>query len=1702
MAQSAGFFAQDNRTDIGIPVYWTTANSDPPWNFKVWLDQFLMAVTVKENVNPDVMLEDPKPVLEEPEPRPETPRDGESAAATAAREARDRLLRDRVAAENEERRERGPKVGHNIYYNEVQKRLVSRLFLAFGTEGKKRFVQKNPHVEISKLQFKEMVRLAKETFEKCQSITYERYKLFNRAQEVGESLESFHAALTAQAAKSALDTLEDELVRDLFISKMRSPVLQDTLTFETLPPEEVLKRAIKFEQSKQSTQAFQKTTLGTAQATLHQGPQIKVKQEPIMVVGNRNQSNRKPYRERNRRKQQEGRGLPNNSNAEDRKPCNRCGRPFVDGHLKNCAAMGKQCKNCNKPNHFARMCRSQQVSEITENTESSEGECNLIQTFDSCEEFEVMAVEQRDSEVEMINRYIEEKMKENSGVNELETKKIDIRNDSSSGRMKSLKALIRIDNQIINMTVDTGSPISFINWTVAKQILELSEKIQFTPVEKLYLPAQFVDYNKKPIAILGAVKANIRSAGWEVPKATFLITERRTRCILGLDLQNKIGITTTQRPAPTKKSRFDIMLCEQSDQWKEKFYKDFKSLFDRKGRSVNHVVNTTFKYPLCPIQEKGRRIPIHVQGKVEKEIEKLLLEGHIQKLDKCTSDCFIAPIVITVKKDDTIKLALDAKPINRQLYKNKYQMPNVEELLDGVSQIVTAQTAGTLFFTVLDLKYAYSQLKLNPQTARQCNFNIVGGKATGTYRFLTGFYGLADMPAEFQKAMDRTLNHSKNTFCFLDDILIVSKGSEIEHEKLIIDVLSKLDKENLSLKLVKCEFFKTEVNWLGHKLSESGVTPKITKTEAILKLEHPKSLKQLRSFLGSINHLAKFIPNAANLTEKLRPLLREENEKKKLKNIKIPVKKFEWGTEHNEVFEEIKKAVANIAKLNYYDPNRDTRVKCDASHSGLGASLEQQTEKNEWIPIAFASRYLNNQEKKYSTNELELLAVVWSVDRFKHYLLGKEFVIVTDHKALTSALEGNKSNKTYQSRLTRWVDRLLPYQFKIVHIPGKDMGIVDYLSREPSGEPWPETKLDEKFVVTSIECFHRALDCLYSRLSDTDVEIPSEKILEYSQKQNREEKLLESRRGCYSNRTVKNRTKLDRNENGGDSDFLTDKNVLKQKNTRVNFNRAIQSVNLVKNRRVISEKMEDGRMKKKSVRIEDGRTQTQEENDQVAEAEITETTFHRTCRIRRTLDRTEDSFDEDSCTAQAAIWEKDAEETKNLLSIWDLVSKDQELPGNIRELEAMTQMVTSSPRGSPAKSIIEVDLTADDDDFGPEVSAVQTSRRIKEGKTQLASALTDVGDTGNFTLSKLFDKTLLAELISEDVWMDRLRRVIERKDRAGFELMGPYTNPLWNQLSVVDDCILVDNRIAVPAQLRQAVLKRIHRGHPGQEAMIDVSNYLWWPHMHKDIVNLAEECRECTRYGKNAKYIIPKNSSQPLPLLSQPGQEVQLDYAGPLEDHKGKKIYLLVAIDRFSKFPSVKVTKSTGGKSTIKFLRSYIDTHGIPESIKTDQFSGFKGKAMKKFCLEHNIEQKFCPVGDHRGCGLVERTIQTIKRRLGVMLLEENVKSIKLCLSTIIRDLRWIKQKTIQKSPFAAHFNRLPKTEFKIIRDKFVEFSDNLDKQHLERSALTASQLKKRIDQSRDSLKIVKKGQRSREVSPLFKQASLTTQERNRARTL
>ena len=147
--------------------------------------------------------------------------------------------------------------------------------------------------------------------------------------------------------------------------------------------------------------------------------------------------------------------------------------------------------------------------------------------------------------------------------------------------------------------------------------------------------------------------------------------------------------------------------------------------------------------------------------------------------------------------------------------------------------------------------------------------------------------------------------------------------------------------------------------------------------------------------------------------------------------------------------------------------------------------------------------------------------------------------------------------------------------------------------------------------------------------------------------------------------------------------------------------------------------------------------------------------------------------------------------------------------------------------------IAEVDLRADSPTTSPEISLVggrKTDRKSRKDKFRQAE---HIEDNNLHNLTKLLDQNLLAELTKKDIWMDRLRRVIERKDCHTFEMMGPYTSSIWHQMSVVDDCIVVDGRLAVLGQLLPAVLKSIHRGHPGQEAMLDVSRYLWWPHINK-----------------------------------------------------------------------------------------------------------------------------------------------------------------------------------------------------------------------------------------------------------------------------
>ena len=198
--------------------------------------------------------------------------------------------------------------------------------------------------------------------------------------------------------------------------------------------------------------------------------------------------------------------------------------------------------------------------------------------------------------------------------------------------------------------------------------------------------------------------------------------------------------------------------------------------------------------------------------------------------------------------------------------------------------------------------------------------------------------------------------------------------------------------------------------------------------------------------------------------------------------------KLIWSENHQTHFEKIKTTIANATENTHFNPTLETRVKCDASCQGLGAALEQ-LDCEGWKTVAFASRLINSNEKRYSIKELELLGVVWAIEYFKYYLFGKNFTVLTDHRSLLSVLRSHRSNKSHKSRLARWIDSLLTFDFNIEHIICTRMGLVDYISCQPNQKAKSITQYDEEFMVAKISRIRDAITILFSNSN----KIPSQK---------------------------------------------------------------------------------------------------------------------------------------------------------------------------------------------------------------------------------------------------------------------------------------------------------------------------------------------------------------------------------------------------------------------------------------------------------------------------------------------------------------------------------------------------------------------------------------------------------------------------------
>ena len=237
-------------------------------------------------------------------------------------------------------------------------------------------------------------------------------------------------------------------------------------------------------------------------------------------------------------------------------------------------------------------------------------------------------------------------------INSIETLK------SSGGKSRSLSIQLPSGHSFFYSTVDTGSPVSFLNKRTCDSLLQWNPSVEFRDITRYPIDTLYVDYNKQPIRLLGSIQIPISSSGWKVDNAQFLISENRTRNFFGLDLQEQLGVVTTQMKAESVQLLETCSSGPISEYWSSFFARKYAHEFSRLGRSEHHKVYTNFKFPLVPRQFKGRKVPIHIQDRVASEIKLLMEQKHIEKMDKCTTDFFIAPIVLTAKKDGSIKLAL------------------------------------------------------------------------------------------------------------------------------------------------------------------------------------------------------------------------------------------------------------------------------------------------------------------------------------------------------------------------------------------------------------------------------------------------------------------------------------------------------------------------------------------------------------------------------------------------------------------------------------------------------------------------------------------------------------------------------------------------------------------------------------------------------------------------------------------------------------------------------------------------------------------------------------------------------------------------------------------------------------------------------------------------------------------------------------
>lgn len=376
-----------------------------------------------------------------------------------------------------------------------------------------------------------------------------------------------------------------------------------------------------------------------------------------------------------------------------------------------------------------------------------------------------------------------------------------------------------------------------------------------------------------------------------------------------------------------------------------------------------------------PVRQRYRRIPPSEYEAVKAHINQLLESEVIR--ESCSP--YASPIVLVRKKDGSLRLCVDYRLLNSKTRKDAFPLPRIEETLDALS--------GVRWFSTLDLASGYNQVPVSEQDRPKTAFCT----PFGLFEFNRMPFGLCNAPSTFQRLMQRMFGDQQcqSLLLYLDDIVVYS-SSVNQHLQRLELVLGRLHQEGLKVKLEKCAFFQQEVSYLGHVISSQGVSTDPRKIEAVANWRRPNHVSELRSFLGFVSYYRRFVEGFAKLAAPLHQLVAELAGTKSKRRLS-QVLGAAWTSQCNDSFEALKAKLVSAPVLTYADFSRPFILEVDASHSGLGAVLSQETDSGV-RPVAYASRGLRPTERNmsnYSSMKLEFLALKWAMtEKFREYLLG------------------------------------------------------------------------------------------------------------------------------------------------------------------------------------------------------------------------------------------------------------------------------------------------------------------------------------------------------------------------------------------------------------------------------------------------------------------------------------------------------------------------------------------------------------------------------------------------------------------------------------------------------------------------------------------------------------------------------------------